>query len=75
MQARNVQSLERLSLFCHVGGLAIIFLGISVAGLNLMNGDKKHVQEGIFIFVTGYAFVKISSKVAAILNDEKNAKY
>jgi len=70
MRTENIQSLERLSLLCHFVGLFSVFLGMVVSFLDLMNGDVRHIQVGLYVFVTGYAFVKISAKIAAILLDE-----
>ena len=75
MQAKNAKELESLSFSCHVGGLIILFMGILVAGMNFMSGEAKHVQEGIFIFISGYALVKISTKISRIVEEEKHTGY
>lgn len=74
MKSENYNSLERLSLFCHFSGLFSVFLGMVVAFFDVMNGDIKHVQVGIYVFITGYALVKISSKISAILIDESSSR-
>lgn len=58
-------------MFCHVGGLITIYLGIVVIFMDLANGDFRHIQVGIFIGATGYALVKIAAKIAAILASEQ----
>lgn len=72
MKSKNIRALENLSLFCHLAGLGIIFSGVLIGLLSFWGGDYKHVQIGIFIFITGYAFVKISVKISTILKDEGN---
>ncbi len=71
MKEESVKSLEGLSLFCHVGGLITMCLGIVVIFMDLINSDFRHVQVGIFICATGYAFVKISAKLSTVLAAEK----
>jgi len=72
MKEINTKSLENLSLFCHVSGVITVFLGIIVILMDLLNNDFAHIQIGFFVLVTGYAFVKISSKLSVVLRDEKN---
>ncbi len=72
MRERNRRSLDRLSIFCHLSGVITVFLGIVVCLMDLLNGDFRHIQVGIFICVTGYAFVKISVRLEEILQSEKN---
>ena len=71
MKAENVKSLEGLVLFCHIGGVITLGLGGVVIFMDIVNGDFRHIQVGIFICATAYAFVKISSKIAVILAGEK----
>lgn len=75
MRVENRRSVENLSLFCHIGGLITIFLGILVGGMDILNNDFRHIQVGIFIFATGYAFVKISSTLTYILSTENKNEY
>jgi len=72
MKVSSIKSLENLSLFCNVSGVITVFLGIIVILMDLVNKDFAHIQVGLFILVTGYAFVKISSKLAKILIEEKD---
>lgn len=71
MKSDNVNALEKLSLFCHFGGLFSVFIGIVVILMNLVSSDFKHIQVGIYIFVTGYALFKIGARITAIVADEK----
>jgi len=71
MRNKNIVEMERLSLFCHICGLFTIFLGLLVVFIDYLNEDFQHIQVGIFIFATGYSFVKISTKVSNILFEEK----
>lgn len=71
MKIQNVKALENLSLFAHFSGIITIFLGLMVILMDLMNKDYKHIQIGFFVLATGYAFVKISSKVAGVICDEE----
>jgi len=72
MKEKNVKTLESLSLFCHLSGIITVFLGIIIILMDLANNDFTHIQIGFFVLVTGYAFVKISSKLSMILYSEKN---
>lgn len=72
MREESRKSLDRLSLFCHIGGIITVFLGILVCLMDLLNHDFRHIQVGIFICATGYAFVKISSRLEEILRSEKS---
>jgi len=72
MKLSSVNSLENLNLFCHVSGIITVFLGIIVILMDLAYKDFAHIQVGIFVLATGYSFVKISSKLARILRDEKS---
>jgi len=71
MKQENIKALENLSLFCHFSGVISIFLGIIVIFMDLLNNDFGHIQVGIFIFIVGYAFFKISTKLNNILFSEK----
>lgn len=70
MKIESAKALENLSLYSHIGGVVTIFLGLVVTFINLLNKDFRHIQVGLFIFSTGYAFVKISSKIVHILQTE-----
>ena len=71
MQEQHVKSLENLSFFCHFCGLLPTFLGILIIFIDVINEAFDHVPTGLFMFITGYAQVKISEKLDAILKREK----
>ena len=75
MRPENEKSLERLSLLCHVCGLFSVFLGLVVAFIDLLNNDMRHIQIGIYVFFTGYALVKISSRISKVLFDENDPNF
>ena len=72
MKAENIKTMESLSLFCHVSGIITVFLGIIIILMDLVNNDFGHIQVGFFILITGYAFVKISSQLSAVLFSEQD---
>ena len=67
MLAQNIKALERLGLFCHISGLCSVFIGMMVCVLDLLNKDFAHIQVGFYVFISGYAFVKIAKRLAAIV--------
>lgn len=71
MKQENIKILENLSLFCHFSGIITVFLGLVVILMDLSNKDFGHIQIGFFVFVSGYAFVKISSKISGVLHSEE----
>ena len=72
MQYKNVKTLENLSLFCHFSGIITVFLGIIIILMDLNNKDFRHIQIGFFVLATGYAQVKISSKISKVVADEEH---
>ncbi len=70
MKSENIYPLEKLGLYCHLCGLFSVFLGLVVAFMDLMNSGLRHVPVGLYVFMTGYALVKISSKISEILISE-----
>jgi len=72
MKPENIEILENLSLFCHVSGIITVFLGIIIILMDLAGSNFMHIQAGFFILVTGYAFVKISTKLSVILHSERD---
>ncbi len=71
MKIKNVNSLDRLSLFCNFSGLITVLLGILVILIDLSNRDFDHIQIGFFILIVGYAFKKIASKISMVTCDEE----
>ena len=71
MKEENLKLLENLSKTAYWGGLLPIFLGVLVAFVGGIQKDALYILVGIFIFVTGYAYVKISQKIAKVIDSEK----
>ena len=74
MKLENMQELEKLGLFCYYCGIIPIFLGILVIFVDLLNENIPHIIVGIFMFISGYAFVKISTKISIALLLEKGER-
>jgi len=70
MKEENLKSLERLSKTAYRSGILPIFLGVLVIFVDTINGDIPHILVGLFIFITGYSYVKIASKISRIIDDE-----
>jgi len=71
MQERHIKSLENLSFFCHFCGVLPTFLGILIIFMDVVNEAFDHIPIGIFMFITGYAQVKISEKIDSTLKQEE----
>ena len=71
MIPHNLLALDRLSLFCHFGGLFTVFIGLVLTMFNLINGDFTDIQVGIYIFAMGYALFKVGARLAQIVTEEK----
>ncbi|VAW13726.1 hypothetical protein MNBD_BACTEROID05-125 [hydrothermal vent metagenome] len=74
MKARNIKALESLSFMSHLSGLLTVMLGIVVTFINVIDQNLGQIHVGIFIFASGYAFMKISSRITQIILDEKSGK-
>ena len=70
MQQQNRKSLESLSWSCHLCGMFSVFIGLSLTLLNLIGKNWMNMQASLYILATGYALVKISSKIERILRSE-----
>ncbi len=71
MKDNNVMSLSKLSAFCRYAGIVSVFLGILVLFVDILNMDWVHMQVGLFIFVSGYTYLKIGTKLSSVLFDER----
>ena len=71
MKVENTNSLEKLSLMCHISGLFSVFVGVLVIAIDFYNGNFMHIQVGFYVFLTGYANVKISKKLSDIMYSEQ----
>ena len=72
MKEENVKQIDNLSRTCYRSGVFIVFLGILVMFVHVVNKDYTQVLVGLLIFITGYGFAKISTKLRNILNSEKD---
>lgn len=63
--------MERLSLFCHFCGIFSVFIGLAMAFMDFFNKDTKRIQMDVYIFFTGYALVKIASRLSQIIVSER----
>lgn len=70
MRAENRRALESLSLFTHICGIFSVFIGLTMAFMDILNKDMRRIQMDFYIFFTGYALVKIGSKLAQIVVSE-----
>jgi len=71
MKDENARAMERMSLFCHISGLISVFMGLVVSFMELLTGVINRTPVGLYVFMSGYALVKISSKLARIVFDER----
>jgi len=71
MQENHIKSLENISAFCYFCGIIPIFLGILVVFMDILQGAMDHMLVGLFVFISGYANVKISMRISDILDAEK----
>lgn len=72
MRAENRVSLERLSNFCDVCGFFCVAIGMVIIFIDMLERNMLHIQVGIYILVSGYAFVKIAHRIARILMLERS---
>ena len=71
MRVRNIRLLDNLNTYASLAGVFNIFIGLLIVFLDVMNEDWTHIQVGIYVFITGYAFVKVSQKIGFVVLDEK----
>ncbi len=70
MKEENQKDLENLSKTAYRSGVLPIFLGVLVLFIGVINKDMFEGAAGLFIFIVGYSFVKISSKINTIIQRE-----
>ena len=70
MKQENRKSMESLVWACHLCGMFSIFIGLSLSLFNLISQSWMNMQASLYILVTGYALIKISSKIEKILLSE-----
>jgi len=65
MKPENKKELENLSKTCKNSSYIILFLGILVTFIGVVNHiDTLIISVGIFIFVIGYMYMKVSKKIS-----------
>ncbi|MGE0268787.1 MAG: hypothetical protein AB7S78_10080 [Candidatus Omnitrophota bacterium] len=70
MKDENQKELKNLSKTAYRSGILPVFLGVLIAFVGVINKDIFDSAVGLFVFIVGYSFVKISSKLKAILIKE-----
>ena len=71
MRAINRVSLERLSTICDICGFFSVLIGFIIIVLDLFDNNFQHIQVGIYVFVTGYGWVKTSHRITQVLITER----
>jgi len=71
MKEENLKILEKLSKTAYRSGILPIFLGVLVVFVDTINRDIPHILVGLFIFITGYSYVKVATKIDKVIDDEK----
>ena len=72
MKEENINALESLSKTAYRSGILPVFLGILILFIGAVNNETTTILTGLFVFIVGYSFVKISSKISNVLKSEKN---
>ena len=72
MKEENLKQLQSLSKTAYRSGILPVFLGLLIAFIGMVNRSTQDILTGIFVFVVGYAFVKIATKVSKITQDERS---
>lgn len=70
MKDENQKELKNLSKTAYRSGILPVFLGVLILFIGVINKDVFDSAVGIFVFIVGYSFVKISSKLKAVLIKE-----
>jgi len=71
MKDENLNALETLSKTAYRSGMLPIFLGILIGFIGIINKSTQDILTGLFVFVVGYALIKIAKKISQVVNDEK----
>ena len=72
MKEQNQKELEVLAKTAYRSGILPIFLGVLVIFIGVINKDVFDGAVGLFMFIVGYSFVKISSKIKSIIERENS---
>jgi hypothetical protein len=71
MKEENSKSLDSLSRTCYRSGVFILFLGVLITFVHVVNQSYNQSLVGILVFITGYGYAKIASKLRNVINSEK----
>ena len=71
MKEENIKAMDNLSRTSYRSGVFIVFLGILVMFVHVVNQDYAQMLVGLLIFITGYGFAKISTKIRGVLQSEQ----
>ena len=71
MKEDNAKALNNLSRTSYRAGVFIVFLGVLVMFVHVVNQQYTSVLVGLLIFITGYGFAKISTKIKSVLKSEQ----
>jgi len=71
MKEENSKALNNLSKTCYRSGVFIVFLGILVMFVHIVNNDRTQILIGLLIFIMGYGYAKIATKLKNVINSEE----
>ena len=71
MKEQNAKALDNLSRTCYRSGVFIVFLGVLVSFIHVVNKDFTQALIGLLIFIMGYGYAKIATKVKNVLKSEQ----
>lgn len=76
MKLENENKFEQLSLYCYLCGLGMTSFGVLVVYMGYLSQVDRFYLIGLYMFMAGYAFYKISERVKyVILSERRYAKY
>lgn len=70
MKDENSKALNNLSRTCYRSGVFLIFLGVLVIFIHVINKEFTQILVGLLIFITGYGYAKIATKLRNVINSE-----
>ena len=71
MKDENSRSLDNLGRTCYRSGVFILFLGVLITFIHIVNQNYNQALVGILVFITGYGYAKIAAKLRNVINSEK----
>lgn len=70
MKQENSKALDNLSRTCYRSGVFILFLGVLIMFIHVVNRDYTQMLVGLLIFITGYGYAKISNKIKKVISSD-----